>query len=86
MRWGAGGAGVLGIAAAQGLWWNLMAVAVVVLGAVLCVGIGVLLPHIGITGSVGLFAGATPECAAFGSATEAIRSVAGSEATTRSVG
>lgn len=66
----------------QGLWWNLLAVLVVLLGAIICVAIGFILPNIGINGAVGLFAGATTNAPAFASASEAIRSVMGLDAGT----
>lgn len=65
---------------AQGMWWNLLAVTIVLSSAILCVIIALVLPGIGIHGAVGLFAGATTNAPAFGSATEAIRTVAGEQA------
>lgn len=59
----------------QGLRWNLLALSVVLLGAVLAVGVAFLFPQIGIHGAVGLFAGATTNAPAFASASEVIRTL-----------
>ena len=59
----------------RGLIFNFLAVAIVLLGAIVSVVIGVLLPKIGIYGAVGLFAGGTTNAPAFASASETIKSL-----------
>ena len=64
----------------QGLLLNGLAVGIILLGAILCVGMGLLIPQLGIPGAAGLFAGATTNAPAFGSAGEALKSINGANA------
>ncbi len=70
------GPGFLASLRQRGLPLNLMAAAIVLLGAVLSIAIS-RIAHVDMRASVGLFAGATTNAPAFGSATEALKSVHG---------
>ncbi len=64
----------------QGLRLNALAATIVLLGAILSVGMGLIIPSLGISGAAGLFAGATTNAPAFGSAGEALKTVHGTDA------